>query len=292
MRILICTKRDLQGALFLNQAIPALAGHDIAGVWLSDKTRGAEGEIEELAQLRFLERTLPIDLVFPLIDRLSREQRASARAATFQGLSELHDLDISVVDKVNGELTQARLRALNVDLVLVARFSHIFKADTLAIPRHGFLNIHPGHLPEYAGLYAPMRQVLDGRRHFGTSVHWITPGIDDGPLIEVVRQQVEPERCLLSQSGELYPVALPVVQQVLAACEAGQRPAGSQQDLTGRKYRSMPGSADFEHFSQTGMRLWDPDAYLHELGSFLPADLALPDLAGLLPTPSTARSAR
>lgn len=277
MKILICTKRDLQGALFLNQALPLLAGHEIVGVWLSDKNRPSEGMVPELSQLRFLERTLPIDLIFPLVDQLPPDERQLAACATFQGLSERHGCAISVVDQVNGADARARLQALDADLVLVARFSHLFDADSIAVPPLGILNIHPGHLPEYAGLYAPMRAVNDGRSHFGTSVHWIAPGIDDGPLIDVIPQAIAPDRCLFSQSSRLYQNALPVVLQVLADCEAGQRPAGSTQDRSLRRYRSLPAATEFSDLASR-LPLWSPEAYMQELATFLPPGMGLPPL--------------
>lgn len=278
MKILICTKRDLEGTLFLNQALPALAGHEIVEVWLSDKNRQAEDQVPELGHLRFLERTLPIDLVFPLVDRLLEGHPQPPACATLHGLETRHGLRIRVVDGVNGPEARARMAALTPDLVLVARFSHLFDADTIAIPPQGILNIHPGHLPEYAGLYAPMRAVTDGRSHFGTSVHWITPGIDDGPLIKVIPSPIRRDRCLLSQGGELYPVALPTVLEVLAGCAAGERPAGTPQDRRQRRYRSLPSAAEFDALARQGMSLWNPAAYLATLNRFLPPGMVLPNL--------------
>ena len=79
MRILVCTKRDIHGAHFLNRLLPALAGHEVLSVWLSDKNRDAEAAVSELAELRFVERTLPADLLFPLIDMLPEAQRRGFR---------------------------------------------------------------------------------------------------------------------------------------------------------------------------------------------------------------------
>jgi hypothetical protein len=278
MRILICTKRDLEGTLFLNQALPALAGHEIVGVWLSDKNRQAEDQVAELAQLRFLERTLPIDLVFPLIDQLLPGTQAQPPQATLRGLEARYGLHTEVVDSVNGPAARARMAALAPDLVLVARFSHLFDADTIAIPPQGILNIHPGHLPEYAGLYAPMRAITDGRSHFGTSIHWITPGIDDGPLVQVIPTPIRRNCCLLCQSSGLYLVALPAILDILEACTAGQRPSGKAQDRRLRRYRSLPSAAEFDALARQGMLLWEPDSYLQTLNRFLPPGMTLPEL--------------
>jgi hypothetical protein len=278
MRLLICTKRDLHGAVFLNRLLPALAGHELLGVWLSDKTRDAETAIPELAALRQLERTLPVELLFPHVDALPPAETARAPQATFEGLARRHGLPIEVVAEVNGAAARARLAALAADLVLVARFSHIFDAETIALPRHGLVNAHPGRLPEYAGLYAPLRAVNEGAAELHCSVHWITPGIDAGPLLALHPLPLDPARGLLEQTGDLYPSAIPTLLAAVAACAAGSRPAGEPQDRRRRRYRSMPTAAEFAALRQRGLRLWDEAAYTRALTAFLPPGSALPPL--------------
>ena len=276
MNIVVCTKRDLHGALFLNHLLPRLGAHRVAGVWLSDKTREAELAVPELAALRHLERTLPIDGLFPFIDALRPETAALAPCATFVGLARRHGVAIEVVHEVNGEAARSKLAALEPDLVLVARFSHIFDARTIAVPRFGLLNAHPGQLPEYAGLQAPLRSVNDGASALCCSVHWIVPGIDAGPLLAQHWQPLDRRRPLLDQVGELYPLAIPTMLQVAAECQAGRRPPGTEQDFSRRRYRSMPGPEEFETLRRLGQPLWTEAGYRDELALFTPPGVALP----------------
>lgn len=281
MRILVCTKLDLHGAHFANRLLPALAGHEIVGLWLADKNRPAEDRVPELAQLRFLERLLPIDLLFPLIDALPFDQADRAPDATFATLGRRHATPVEVITALDAA-TRARLAALAPDLVIVARFSHLFDAASIAIPRHGILNVHPGRLPGYAGLHAPLRAVTDGAGAFGCSVHWITPGIDDGPLLNVIDQPIDLAGNLLDQTAALYPLAIPTLLAAIEACAAGHRPAGTPQDLRLRRYHSMPDAAPFAALARLGMKLWHPDALAAWLGRYLPPGVALPPLPGAL----------
>ena len=279
MRILICTKRDLHGAVILNHLLPALAGHQVLGVWLCDRLREGERDVPELATMLRLERTLPVEELFPQVDRLPPALAAQAPLATFKGLERRHGVAIEIAPDVNGPLAHKRLAALDLDLVLVARFSQIFKAETLALPRLGMVNAHPGHLPEYAGLYARLRACNDGADHFACSVHWVTPGIDAGPLLALHTQAIDPRLSLLEPASGLYLLAIPTLVATVAECAAGRRPAGVEQDLSLRRYRSNPGAADFAAMRQRGMRLWDEAAYLRALADFLPPGVALPPLA-------------
>ena len=278
MNIVVCTKRDLHGALFLNHLLPQLGAHRVAGVWLSDKTRDAELAVPELAALRRLERTLPIDRLFPFIDALPQDIAAGARCATFAGLARRHGVAIEVVHEVNGEVARRQLAALEPDLVLVARFSLIFDARTIAVPRFGLLNAHPGQLPEYAGLQAPLRSVNDGASELCCSVHWIAPGIDTGPLLAQHWQPLDRRRPLLDQVGELYPLAIPTLLQVATECGAGRRPPGTEQDFSRRHYRSMPGPEEFEALRRRGQPLWTEPGYRDELALFMPPGVPLPAL--------------
>ena len=279
MRLLICTKRDLHGAVILNRLLPALAGHQVLGVWLCDRLRQGESAVPELATMLRLERTLPLETLFPAIDRLPPTLAAQAPLATFEGLAHRHGVPIGIAPDVNSPQTQQRLAALDLDLVLVARFSQIFKAETLALPRLGMVNAHPGHLPEYAGLYARLRAFNDGADHFACSVHWVTPGIDAGPLLAVHTQPIDPRRSLLEPASGLYLLAIPTLVATVAECAAGRRPAGVAQDLSRRRYRSNPDAAEFDAMRRRGMRLWDEAAYLRSLADFLPPGVALPPLA-------------
>ena len=73
------------------------------------------------------------------------------------------------------------LRAEKIDLALQGGVG-ILTADMLAVPRVGFLNIHPGRLPGYRGNMCPERAVLNGDAVFATA-HLIDEGIDTGPVV-------------------------------------------------------------------------------------------------------------
>ena len=76
----------------------------------------------------------------------------------------------------------AFLRAGAWDVVVCIATS-IIGREALAIPRRGFVNIHPGVLPAYRGtgnLWAVCRGDWD---HVGWTVHWMNERIDAGRLV-------------------------------------------------------------------------------------------------------------
>lgn len=73
------------------------------------------------------------------------------------------------------------LRARGIDLALQGGIG-ILSAEMLAVPRFGFLNVHPGRLPGYRGRMCPERAILNGEPVFA-SAHLIDAGIDTGPIV-------------------------------------------------------------------------------------------------------------
>ncbi len=262
MRLVLCIKRDLHGCVFLNHLLPALGGHR---VWLllSDKNRQHEDENPILAEMKFLERTLPLNVLFPNLNHDRSQQ-----FLPFEHLAKRHGVPMEIVQDINGTAMRGRLTEYRPDLIISARFSLIFKPETIGIPTHGIVNIHPGALPEFAGLFAPMRTVMAGRDELSCSVHFIDAGVDTGPLLAVRSMPYRKEDGLLSQIAELYLLAIPYLTEMIAGLEQGKEPVSHPQDPTRRQYRSMPTAAELEAFLEAGHRFWHPAGYQRLLHSF------------------------
>lgn len=265
MRLAICTKRDLFGCTVLNQLLPRLVGHDLL-VLLSDKTRPAEDAVAELAELKLLERDLPLRVLFPLLDR----QAGAARALTFDGLAARHAVPIQTVQQINTGDGAVLLGDFAPDLILSVRFSLIFKPPLVDTPRFGVYNVHPGALPRYAGLFAPMRGLMAGEERLGCTLHRMDAGIDSGPIYGIDYLPVSRDRSLFWHIERLYPLGLNLFVDLLDRLQRGEDVRLQPQDHTGRDYRSMPTAEEFSAFRATGGRLVDGADYIETLSAYLP----------------------
>ena len=77
------------------------------------------------------------------------------------------------------------------------------------------INIHPSLLPAYRGLDTHARALADGATVHGCSVHFVTPGLDEGPVILQAEVPVLPgdtpdtlSARVLVQEHRIYPEAL------------------------------------------------------------------------------------
>ena len=62
----------------------------------------------------------------------------------------------------------------------------IFPNEVLGAPEQGAINMHPGLLPEYAGLHTHQWAIRNGEEEFGATIHYIEEKLDIGDMISQV----------------------------------------------------------------------------------------------------------
>ncbi|MGI8848119.1 MAG: methionyl-tRNA formyltransferase [Candidatus Dormibacteria bacterium] len=85
--------------------------------------------------------------------------------------------------RINDPHTRQDLQRLAPDGCVMASFDQIVHAPTLAIPVHGFLNVHPSKLPAYRGPEPVYWAVADGAETTGISLHRAVAKVDAGPIL-------------------------------------------------------------------------------------------------------------
>ena len=69
------------------------------------------------------------------------------------------------------------------DLIILAGFMRILTNEFVEHYLNKMMNIHPSLLPKYKGLNTHQRAIDAGDKEHGCSVHFVTPELDDGPVI-------------------------------------------------------------------------------------------------------------
>jgi UDP-4-amino-4-deoxy-L-arabinose formyltransferase/UDP-glucuronic acid dehydrogenase (UDP-4-keto-hexauronic acid decarboxylating) len=129
------------------------------------------------------------------------------------------------------------MRSKEIDLLLNVHSLYVIHADLVASPRIGSFNLHPGPLPEYAGLNAPSWAIYQGESRHAVTVHWMEPGIDTGAIAYEASFEIADDDTGLSVSARCVREGLPLFQQLLDAAAQGRDaiPA-TVQDLSRRRY--------------------------------------------------------
>ena len=84
-------------------------------------------------------------------------------------------------DSLRDTRTHEGLRALDIDLIILAWWPYIVGEDTLSIPRLGCLNFHPSLLPYNRGKNYNFWAIVE-RSPFGVTLHWVDRKVDCGDI--------------------------------------------------------------------------------------------------------------
>lgn len=228
MRIAICVKRDVYG-LLAARFFAARLGFAQLRFFCSVKTRQAEDDVPALRVMKLLERDVAIDALAPM-------------EAPMPGLP--HPKDWVPLYDMRADGGAAVLLGFQPDIVISARFSLIFPQRVIgAVPR-GIINVHPGALPGYRGLFAPFWQVLHGERELGCTVHLVDKGIDTGAILGTARVPFDPGRSLMWHTAALYRGGIALAAEAATILARGGQPASAVQQDGGAYFR-FPTAADF-----------------------------------------------
>jgi methionyl-tRNA formyltransferase len=140
------------------------------------------------------------------------------------------------------------VRAMNLDLGVVAAYGKILPDDLLAIPRLGMINVHASLLPEYRGAAPVHRAVIDGRTETGVTIMRVVRELDAGPMFARVTRPIGPdetslevEQALAVMGGDLL---LDVLEHV-AANTASEEPQDHGRASYAHKLTKTEGTIDW-----------------------------------------------
>lgn len=109
----------------------------------------------------------------------------------------------------------AALREAGAEFVCLAGFMRILTEGFVNRWEGRMINIHPSLLPKFKGVDTHARAIAAGESEHGCTVHWVTPGMDEGPVIAQARVPVLPGDTpetlaarVLVEEHRLYPAAL------------------------------------------------------------------------------------
>ncbi len=109
----------------------------------------------------------------------------------------------------------ARLDQSGVEIVCLAGYMRLLTPFLVQKYAGRMLNIHPSLLPEFPGLDTHARAIAAGAKEHGCTVHLVTEGMDEGPILAQARVPVLPDDTedtlaarVLAQEHLLYPKVL------------------------------------------------------------------------------------
>ena len=112
----------------------------------------------------------------------------------------------------------------DLDLLITIGFGRILPGQTLAIPKHGCINLHFSLLPKYRGAAPVQRAIESGERESGVTVFALDPGMDTGPIYTSVTVPIEPTMRSYELLEKLSVIGVTAIEDALMAIESGIAP--------------------------------------------------------------------
>lgn len=121
------------------------------------------------------------------------------------------------------------LDVLSPDIICLAGYMRLLSGAFINRYEGRILNIHPSLLPLFPGLHTHQRAIDAGMRIAGCTVHFVTEGMDEGPVIVQAAVPVLPDDTadalaarVLTVEHKSYPLALRLVAEGKVRMEDGK----------------------------------------------------------------------
>ena len=138
---------------------------------------------------------------------------------------------LAIDHKAYGKDREAFERAMDkalteagTEIIALAGFMRVLTPWFVQKWQGRMINIHPSLLPKYKGLDTHQRAINAGDTEAGATVHWVSPGVDDGEIIQQASLPILPGDTaetlaarLLPVEHALYPAALAKACAVVAS---------------------------------------------------------------------------
>jgi len=156
----------------------------------------------------------PFEITLVLANKADAGGLATAEAAGIEALC--------VPSKPFGKDREAHERAVDlalrergIEVVALAGYMRILTPFLVDAWEGRMLNIHPSLLPKYPGLDTHARAIAAGDAEAGCTVHLVTAGVDEGPILGQARVAIKPgdddhalAARVLVEEHKLYPAVL------------------------------------------------------------------------------------
>ena len=98
---------------------------------------------------------------------------------------------------------------------------NLLPKEFLAIPKHGFLNVHFSLLPKYRGAAPIQWALINGETETGVTLFWLDEGMDTGPVFLQKRIPIQPEDDAESLRNKLVDLGVLCLEEALGLIEKG-----------------------------------------------------------------------
>lgn len=172
------------------------------------------------------------------------------RACPVKVAAEQAGLRVLQPETLSESLIQAQLRAMTIDLMVVAAYGQLLPIEVLEMPRAGCVNLHASLLPRWRGASPIQTALLSGDAQTGVSLMRMEQGLDTGAVYATVATDIEADDTGGSLHDRLAQLGATLLEQHLDALLDGSLSAEPQPDegvCYAPRLRKADGVIDWQH---------------------------------------------
>jgi methionyl-tRNA formyltransferase len=142
--------------------------------------------------------------------------------SSIREVAEEHGTPIVDPENINLPESQAKLSQYGADLLVVCDYGQILAPATLAVARHGGVNLHASLLPKYRGAAPVNWAIYHGESETGVTVIQMAPQIDAGPCIAQARVAIDADETAAQLEVRLAELGARLICETIDSIEAGR----------------------------------------------------------------------
>jgi len=113
------------------------------------------------------------------------------------------------------------LQHIAPELAVVVAYGHLIPPSMLAVPRHGFINLHASLLPKYRGAAPVPHAILNGETQTGVTIFRLNERLDEGDILAQEVEPILPRDTSATLLARLAVLGAKVLTQTIASLIAG-----------------------------------------------------------------------
>lgn len=149
-------------------------------------------------------------------------------AAPVKAWADAHDIPVLQPARVRDAAFVEELRALRLDIAVVAAFGQILSQELLDIPTYGCINVHASLLPRWRGAAPIQHTIMAGDAVAGVTTMQMDAGLDTGDMLLCHEVPVTPDTTYGMLHDALMEAGAQLLIETLARLAEGTLPRTPQ----------------------------------------------------------------
>jgi phosphoribosylglycinamide formyltransferase-1 len=117
-----------------------------------------------------------------------------------------------------------RIKSFSPKLIVLAGFMRILRAQFIDAFDGCVINLHPSLLPSFKGPSGVQDAYAFGVKITGCTVHWVTPALDAGPIIDQKEVRIDPSDTVELLAKKIHIAEHRLLPDVVARLSKGKLP--------------------------------------------------------------------